>query len=155
MRAVIQRVTRASVSVDQVVVGSIDTGLLAFVAVADNDTAEDSAYLAGKIAKLRVFTSHGRMAKSVVDEKGKVLLISQFTLYANTRKGSRPSFSRAAQPKEARLLMETIANQLRNLAVPVETGQFGAHMEVEVVNHGPVTIILDSDDRLASRRQKP
>tara|TARA_Y100000590_G_scaffold470095_1_gene661938 strand:+ start:4000 stop:4464 length:465 start_codon:yes stop_codon:yes gene_type:complete len=153
MRAVVQRVARASVSVGHVIVGTIDTGLLAFVAVANNDTAEDSEYLARKIAKLRVFDSGGRMSKSIVDEKGKVLLISQFTLYANTRKGNRPSFSGAARPKEARLLIQTLADQLTGLAVPVETGQFGAYMEVEAVNQGPVTIILDSNDRFVSKGQ--
>jgi D-tyrosyl-tRNA(Tyr) deacylase len=146
MRAVIQRVSRASVTVEGRVVGQIHQGLLVLLGVAraDNEAAAD--YLAEKIAGLRIFEDDaGKMNLSVTDVKGEVLVVSQFTLYGDVRRGKRLSFDAAAPPDEARTLYEYVVERLRALGIPCHTGVFQAMMQVELVNHGPVTILLDSE----------
>jgi D-tyrosyl-tRNA(Tyr) deacylase len=143
MRVVLQRVTRASVTVDGAVVGAIDAGLLVLLGVAAGDTVEDAERLAEKLVRLRVFERDGRFGESLVDTGGAALVVSQFTLLAETAKGNRPSFSGAARAEEAEPLYERFCVALGELGVPVETGVFGARMEVELVNDGPVTIVLD------------
>lgn len=144
MRAVVQRVSGASVTVDGRVVGRIDGGLLAFVGVAQGDTTEDADYLADKIRHLRVFPDEtGRMNRSVVDAGGSLLLVSQFTLLGDVRRGRRPAFDAAAAPDVARELFDDLVARLRR-ECPVETGTFQAHMDVALMNDGPVTILLDS-----------
>ena len=146
MRAVIQRVTRASVTVDGRVAGEIGTGLLVLLGVSKTDTSESAAYLAEKIANLRIFSDEaGKMNLSVLDAGGSALVVSQFTLYGDTRGGRRPSFIQAAPPEEANLLYQEFVRSMRALGVKVETGVFQAHMQVEMVNDGPVTILLDSE----------
>jgi D-tyrosyl-tRNA(Tyr) deacylase len=143
MRAVIQRVSRASVGADGRVVGEIGPGLLVLLGVAAGDEPADAEELAGKVARLRIFENDdGRFDLSVRDAGGAVLVVSQFTLIADTGKGNRPSFSGAAAPAEAQRLYERFGAALRELGVPVEQGVFGARMEVELVNDGPVTIVL-------------
>jgi D-tyrosyl-tRNA(Tyr) deacylase len=133
------------VSVDGSVVSEIGHGFLVLLGVRSGDAPADAAYLAGKIAGLRVFADEeGRMNRSVVDVGGAVLLVSQFTLYADTRRGRRPSFVEAAAPEEAEPLVRLVAEELRGAGVEVGEGVFGASMSVELVNEGPVTIILDS-----------
>ncbi len=145
MRAVIQRVTRASVEVDGAIVGKIGPGLLVLLGVAREDGDSDARYIADKILGLRIFPDDaGRMNRSLADCGGSVLLVSQFTLLGDTAKGRRPGFDRAAPPELARALYEKVATDLRTQGVPVETGLFGAHMAVELVNDGPVTFVLDS-----------
>ena len=145
MRIVLQRVTRAAVSVDGEVRGSIGPGVLLLVGVGREDGSGDAERLAGKVARLRVFPDEtGRFDRSLLDTGGGALVVSQFTLLADTAKGNRPSFTGAAQPEEAEPLVERFAAALRDLGVPVETGVFGARMAVELVNDGPVTIVLDS-----------
>jgi D-aminoacyl-tRNA deacylase len=145
MRAVIQRVTRASVIVGNRVLGRIGSGLLAFVGVANEDGPADVQYMARKIRDLRIFPDdQGRMNRSVLDTGGAVLVVSQFTLQADCRKGRRPSFDAAASPALARALYEDVVRALRETGLTVETGEFQAHMNVELVNDGPVTILLDS-----------
>ncbi len=146
MRAVIQRVSRASVTIGGVVKGSIGEGLLVLLAVEEPDTSEEIAWLSGKVARLRVFNDQdGVMNRSVTEAGGGVLVISQFTLFASTRKGNRPSYSRAAPPPIAVPLYEAFVRQLSaDLGQPVQTGEFGADMDVELINQGPVTIIIDS-----------
>ncbi len=154
MRAVIQRVTEASVTVDGQVVGTIDRGLVILLGIRDGDELADADYLAEKIVHLRIFNDDdGKMNRSLLDVQGSVLAISQFTLYANTRKGRRPSFVEAAPPERAEPLYEYFMEQLRQRGVRVEKGVFGASMLVKIFNDGPVTIIIDSDDRLKPRRQ--
>jgi len=144
MKAVIQRVGRASVTVEGEVVGAIDRGLLVLVGVADGDTDEAARALAGKIARLRIFGDEaGKMNRSVRDAGGGVLAVSQFTLLADTRKGNRPSFVGAAPPEEAERLYEVFCEALAAEDVPVEKGIFGAMMDVELVNDGPVTIVME------------
>jgi len=144
MRAVVQRVSSASVAVDNRQIGRIGLGLLVFVGVADGDSQADTAYTAGKIRDLRIFPDEeNRMNRSVVEAGGSVLVVSQFTLIADTAKGNRPSFAEAAPPEEAEALYERFCSELRGLGLPVETGIFGAKMEVELVNDGPVTVVLD------------
>jgi D-tyrosyl-tRNA(Tyr) deacylase len=146
MRAVIQRVSRASVTVEGRVVGQIHQGLLVLLGVAraDNEAAAD--YLAEKIAGLRIFEDDaGKMNLSVTDVKGELLVVSQFTLYGDVRRGKRPSFDAAAPPDEARTLYEYVVERLRALGIPCHTGVFQAMMQVELVNDGPVTILLDSE----------
>ncbi len=153
MRAVVQRVARAKVSVNGQGIGAIGGGLLVFAGVAEGDEPVDAEYLASKIANLRIFEREGRMTDSVIDSGGAILLISQFTLMAETRKGRRPSFTAAAEPERADLLLNELNRRLEAAGVKVETGEFGAHMELESLNDGPVTILLDSEDRRRPRRQ--
>ncbi|EOT40585.1 D-aminoacyl-tRNA deacylase [Enterococcus columbae] len=148
MRAVIQRVSQASVKVDGQIVGQIQKGFMVLLGVHQEDTLEDVAYLAKKIAKLRVFEDeNGKMNAALADVKGSVLSISQFTLHAETKKGNRPSFIQAARPELAIPLYEAFNQALIDQAIPVQTGIFGADMKCELVNDGPVTIIMDSKQR--------
>ena len=143
MRVVVQRVRRARVTVADETVGQIGAGLLVLVGVADDDGEGEADALAGKVARLRVFEDEaGKFDRSVVDAGRAVLAVSQFTLIADTRKGNRPSFSHAARPEQAEPLFDRFCASLRELGPTVETGRFGAHMEVELVNDGPVTIVL-------------
>jgi D-tyrosyl-tRNA(Tyr) deacylase len=143
MRAVLQRVSRASVRVDGSLEGEIGAGLLVLLGVAAGDGEADADRLAAKVANLRVFENdEGRFDRSLLDTGGSALVVSQFTLIADTHKGNRPSFAAAAAPQEAEPLVESFCAALRELGVPVETGVFGARMEVELVNDGPVTITL-------------
>ena len=145
MRAVVQRVSRASVTVNEEVVGQIGPGLLVLIGVADGDTESDSLWLAGKIAGLRIFEdAEGLMNLDVGETGGSVLAVSQFTLLGDCRKGRRPGFSAAARPEAADLLYQHCVVQLRERGLTVETGRFQQHMEVELVNDGPVTMLLDS-----------
>ena len=145
MRAVVQRVTSARVSVDDRLVAAIEHGLLVLVGIARDDDATDTAYLANKIVGLRVFEdADHRFHRSVAEVDGAVLLVSQFTLYGDCRRGRRPSFDQAAPPGEARVVYEALANAMRAHGVPVQTGEFQAHMAVESVNDGPVMLLLDS-----------
>ena len=144
MRVVVQRVSQASVSVDGRTVGAIGRGLVALVGVAHGDMEEQAEWLARKIASLRIFEdSAGRMNAGLLDVDGAALVISQFTLYADTQKGRRPSFVEAARPEVAEPLVAHFASALEQCGVPVQTGVFGAMMLVEIQNDGPVTIILD------------
>ena len=144
MRAVIQRVSRASVTVEGNVTGSIDRGLLVLVGVGHGDTDASARTLAAKIARLRIFGDEaGKMNLSVRDVGGGVLAVSQFTLLADTRKGNRPSFIGAAPPEEANRLYEVFCEAMADEDVPVEKGVFGAMMDVELVNDGPVTIVME------------
>jgi D-aminoacyl-tRNA deacylase len=143
VRAVLQRVSRAAVRVDGRVVGEVGPGLLVLLGVAAGDDDAIADRLAGKVARLRIFERDGRFDASLLDTGGGALVVSQFTLLADTRKGNRPSFSAAAPPGDAEPLYERFCAALRTLGVPVETGAFGARMEVELVNDGPVTIVLD------------
>lgn len=145
MRAVVQRVSRASVRVDGSTVGEIGRGLLALIGVAGDDEPADATYLAHKIRDLRVFEDeHGKMNRALGEVGGAILAVSQFTLYGDCRKGRRPSFDRAAPPDAGRALFEAFVSELRAAGVVVETGRFQAHMEVDLVHDGPVTILLDS-----------
>ncbi len=146
MRAVIQRVRRASVAIQDSVKGRIEKGLLVLLAVEETDAAEDIEWLSGKIVRLRVFPdAAGAMNRSVLETGGDLLVISQFTLYASTRKGNRPSFTRSASPVVAIPRYEAFVKRLEaDLGKTVATGEFGADMQVELVNDGPVTIIIDS-----------
>ena len=145
MRAVIQRVTEASVTVNQKIVGSIQRGFLVLLGVAEDDTLNDAIWIAGKIAGLRVFEDdEGKMNLALTDIGGSVLLVSQFTLFGDCRKGRRPSFIEAARPEKANSLYQSVAKELRQQSLPVETGTFQAHMDVRLLNDGPVTLLLDS-----------
>jgi D-aminoacyl-tRNA deacylase len=144
MRAVCQRVSEAQVRVDGAVVGQIRTGLVVLLGVRRGDTATDAEALAAKVAALRIFPNdQGKFDRSLVDIRGEALVVSQFTLIANTRKGNRPSFTDAAPPEEAESLYDTFCERLVAAGVPVGRGRFGAAMAVELVNEGPVTIVLD------------
>ena len=148
MRALIQRVTEASVSIDDDVVGSIGSGLVVLLGVADGDTDADAQYLADKIANMRIFTDEqGRFNLSSLDVGAELLVVSQFTLYADTRRGRRPDFTRAAAPDEANRLYEAACRMFRDKGLTVATGRFQAYMQVRLVNDGPVTILVDSADR--------
>ncbi|MFN8060061.1 MAG: D-aminoacyl-tRNA deacylase [Vicinamibacterales bacterium] len=148
MRALVQRVRSASVEVEGRVVGAIGHGLLVFLGVAPDDGPDEVRYIASKIHGLRVFDDDaGRMNRSIGDVAGAVLLVSQFTLYADTRRGRRPSFDGAAAPAHAQSEYAAVADALRALGVSVETGIFQAHMLVALVNDGPVTLMLESDRR--------
>lgn len=148
MRAVIQRVSSASVTVDDVVVGEIARGFVVLLGVRRGDTADDAAYLARKIAKLRVFSdADGKMNLSLENVGGAVLAVSQFTLYADTRGGNRPSFIDAASPDDGKRLYGTFCERLRDEGLEVVRGIFQAEMQVALVNDGPVTIIIDSEER--------
>lgn len=146
MKAVVQRVKKASVKVDHQMTGSIELGYMILLGIKDNDTVEDAAYLSRKIANLRIFEDNqGKMNKSIIDVSGSILLISQFTLYGNTSDGNRPSFTEAAKPEVAIPLYELMIDLLiKQYHIPTATGIFGANMEVELVNDGPCTIILES-----------
>jgi D-tyrosyl-tRNA(Tyr) deacylase len=145
VRAVIQRVTSARVSVGASTVGEIGAGLLVLLGVSRSDSDADAKYIAAKIRDMRVFEGDGKpMDRSVVDVGGSVLVVSQFTLYGDMRKGRRPSFDEAASPDVARALYEAVVRELRAAQVPVATGQFQAMMRVELVNDGPVTVLVDS-----------
>jgi D-tyrosyl-tRNA(Tyr) deacylase len=144
MRAVVQRVSQASVSVEGKIVGAIERGVVILVGVAHGDEEQQAEWLARKIAGLRIFEdSAGRMNAGLLDMEGAALVISQFTLYADARKGRRPGFTDAAPPEVAEPLVAHFAQALRGHGVPVETGAFGAHMLVEIHNDGPVTILLE------------
>jgi D-aminoacyl-tRNA deacylase len=145
MRAVLQRVSRASVTVDGAVIGQIGQGLLVLLGVAQTDTAEQARWLAEKIVGLRIFAdAEDKMNRSVADVGGGVLVVSQFTLYGDCQKGRRPSFIDAAPPEIAIPLYEEFVNAVKAQGIPVATGRFGAMMQVELVNDGPVTLILES-----------
>jgi D-tyrosyl-tRNA(Tyr) deacylase len=145
LRCVVQRVSSASVAVDNRLIGRIGPGLLVFVGVAAGDTQADTEYTAGKIRDLRIFPDEeNRMNRSVVEAGGSVLVVSQFTLLGDVRKGRRPAFDEAAPPAEARARYEELVMMLRAAGLTVETGEFQAHMAVELVNDGPVTILVDS-----------
>ena len=148
MRVVIQRVSQASVTADGVESGKIAKGFLLLVGVEEEDTSEDVDYLTRKIANLRVFEDdEGKMNLSLREVQGEILSISQFTLHANTKKGNRPSFVQAAKPEKADALYEELNTNLRNEGFKVETGVFGADMDVALVNDGPVTILIDSKNK--------
>ena len=145
MRAVVQRVSRAAVTTDGVVRGEIARGLLVLLGVARGDSEKDAAYLAGKASGLRIFEDDaGKMSLSLKDIGGQVLVVSQFTLYGDVRRGLRPSFDTAAPPAEAERLYDRFCDLLREAGLEVQTGVFQAMMNVELVNDGPVTILLDS-----------
>ena len=145
MRAVVQRVSRARVVVDGVVVGEIGPGLSVLLGVSASDDDAVSDRLAGRVARLRVFeNAGGKFDRSLLDTGGKALVVSQFTLIADTTKGNRPSFAAAARPEQAQPLYERFCGALRELGVKVETGSFGTRMEVELTNDGPVTIVLET-----------
>jgi D-tyrosyl-tRNA(Tyr) deacylase len=143
MRVVVQRVSEARVRVDDAVVGAVGAGLCILLGIARGDDAAEAERLAGKIARLRVFPDEaGKLDRSLLDTGGAALVVSQFTLLADTEKGNRPSFTEAAPPEEAQPLYERFCEALRELGVEVATGVFGASMRVEILNDGPVTIIL-------------
>ena len=145
MRAVVQRVSRAQVVIDGEIAGQIGLGLLILLGVGHDDTEVDANYLAEKIAGLRVFEDDsGKMNRSVQDVGGSVLAVSQFTLYGDVRRGKRPSFDRASPPEKARQLYESFVERIRSTGLRCETGRFQERMKVELVNEGPVTILLDS-----------
>jgi D-tyrosyl-tRNA(Tyr) deacylase len=145
MRALIQRVLSGKVSVEGKTVGEIGLGLVILLGIGRGDTEERAKYLAEKIASLRIFEdSEGKFNLSLLDINGACLVVSQFTLYGDTRKGRRPSFSKAASPLDAEPLVEQFAGFLRDLGIPVQTGIFGAHMLVEIKNDGPVTMWLEN-----------
>ncbi len=145
MRAVVQRVSRASVNVDGQIVGQIGAGLLILLGVGQDDTESDADYLVDKITGLRIFEdAEGKMNRSVVDEGGAILAVSQFTLFGDVRRGKRPSFDAAARPEQAKRLYEYFVGKVRAAGVRSETGTFQAMMQVALTNEGPVTILLDS-----------
>jgi D-aminoacyl-tRNA deacylase len=149
MRVVIQRVSEASVTVDNTVTGSIQQGLLVLVGIEDADTTDDVVWLSNKICNLRIFNdSEDIMNKSLIDCSGDILLVSQFTLHASTKKGNRPSYIKASKPLIAVPLYETMIQQLQtDLGKPIQTGIFGAGMKVQLLNDGPVTIVMDSKNK--------
>lgn len=148
MRVVIQRSKKASVSINQEIVGAIDQGFVLLVGIGEEDTQEDVEYLVRKISKMRIFEDgEGKMNLSLADVGGEILSISQFTLHANTKKGNRPSFIEAAKPDRAIPLYDAFNQQLREQGFKVEVGQFGADMQVSLVNDGPVTILIDSKQK--------
>jgi len=145
MRAVVQRVSRAKVTVNDWVAGEIGMGLLVLLGIGQGDTEADARYLAEKIAGLRIFEDQeGKMNRNVIDVGGSVLAVSQFTLYGDVRRGKRPSFDEAAPPEPARRLYEVFVERIRSAGLRCETGRFQEMMQVELVNEGPVTILLDS-----------
>lgn len=147
MRALIQRVTRASVTVDNAVIGETGPGLLILICAMTGDTDDLPARLAAKITKLRIFKDEsGKMNRSLIDIQGSALVVSQFTLAADTKRGNRPGFSTAAPPDQGRALYEAFAAEVAALGIPTQTGAFGADMAVELINDGPVTIWIDTAD---------
>ena len=149
MRAVIQRVSKASITIDNEIYSQIKNGLLVLVSIEDADTAEDSEWLSGKIVNLRVFNDdNGVMNVSVKESNGDILVVSQFTLHASTKKGNRPSYIKASKPEFAIPMYEKFIQQLSNdLGKTISTGVFGADMKVELLNDGPVTIVIDTKNR--------
>jgi D-tyrosyl-tRNA(Tyr) deacylase len=149
MRAVIQRVSRASCTVEGKITGEIEAGFLVLLGVEENDTTEDAVWLAQKIANMRIFSDEaGQMNKALADVNGRILLISQFTLFAQTKKGNRPGFIRAAKPEKAIPLYEFMQIELEKLTLTkVETGIFGADMKIDLLNDGPVTILIDTQNK--------
>ena len=144
MRILLQRVSHASVSVGDQTIAQIGPGLVLLVGIGPSDQAEQARYLAEKIAHLRIFEDQeGKMNRSLLDVGGEAIVVSQFTLFADTRKGRRPSFTSAAQPQIAQPLVDQFASFLTQLGIPTQNGEFGAHMLVEIANDGPVTIILE------------
>jgi D-tyrosyl-tRNA(Tyr) deacylase len=145
MRAVVQRVSRAQVSVNEEITGQIAQGLLVLLGIGRNDAEQDATYVADKIANLRVFEdAAGKMNRNVQEVAGSILVVSQFTLYGDVRRGKRPSFDDAAPPEKARQLYDFFVERIRAAGLPCETGRFQETMKVELVNEGPVTILLDS-----------
>ena len=145
MRVVIQRVKHSSVKVDEEIIGKIDAGLLVLLGIKEGDTEKDVIWLSNKVASLRIFEDeNGKMNKELKDINGSILLIFQFTLYGDCVKGKRPSFIQAARPETAIPLYEKFIENLRNQGINVETGSFGADMKVELLNDGPVTLVIDS-----------
>lgn len=145
MKAVIQRVTRASVEVDGDIVGQIEAGLLVLLGVAKEDSESDAQHMVDKLIGLRIFSdAEGKMNRSIIDIGGQLLIVSQFTLLGDTSKGRRPGFDRAATPERALALYEQVIGMVRNRGIHAETGRFGAHMRVSLENDGPVTFLLDS-----------
>jgi D-tyrosyl-tRNA(Tyr) deacylase len=148
MRLVIQRVKQSTVNVDGRTIGSIRSGLVLFIGISREDTRSEADYLLDKVLGLRIFADdNGKMNRNIVDSGGALMLVPQFTLYGDCVKGRRPNFDRAAPPEMAQGLYDYFVESARNGPVPVETGMFQATMEVHLVNDGPVTILLDSDDR--------
>jgi D-tyrosyl-tRNA(Tyr) deacylase len=151
LKALVQRVTKGSVSVNGEIVGKIGRGLVVLIGVARDDTEKDAVYLAEKIANLRIFSDEAsKFNLSALETRAEVLIISQFTLLADTRKGRRPSFETAAPPERAEALVDFFTGLVRDTGLKVETGQFQQHMLVEIYNDGPVTITLDSRDKIRS-----
>ena len=149
MRSVVQRVSRGAVRVDRQVVGKVGRGLVVLLGVAEGDSSEDARWMADKLAQLRIFEDEaGKMNRSVQDLGGSVLLVSQFTLLGDARKGNRPSFTGAAPPDVAEELFNRYVVEVRSSGLKVETGRFQTHMLVEIRNDGPVTILLDSKDKI-------
>ena len=148
MKALVQRVSQASVSVNDKIVGKIGPGLVVFLGVAQGDSKEDASYLANKVVNLRIFANESsRFSFSALDTRADILIVSQFTLLADTRKGRRPDFTAAAPPDLAKELYESFVEQVRSTGLKVETGLFQEHMLVEIYNDGPVTILLESKNR--------
>ena len=153
MRALVQRVTQASVEIDGETVGAIDDGLVVFVGIHEDDGEEDAAYIVNKTVNLRIFGDDaGRFDRSALDTGAELLVISQFTLYGDTRRGRRPSFSHAMPPEPATALFDRTLRLFEQTGLNVETGQFQAHMIVSIKNDGPVTLMIDSADRQRPRR---
>lgn len=145
MRAVVQRVKRASVEVEEEIIGEIGKGLLVLLGVGEDDTNEDIDYMVNKILGLRIFEdNNGKMNLSLMDIKGEILVISQFTLYGDVRKGRRPSFTDSAKPEKAEKIYEEFISKCKEEGILVESGEFAADMDVELINQGPVTIMIDS-----------
>lgn len=145
MRSVVQRVKRAKVTVDEEIIGSIGYGMLLLLSVEDNDDEKDLEYICDKVINLRIFEDDdGKMNKSLIDVNGSILVVSQFTLHGDARKGRRPSFISAARPEKAIPLYEKFIQNMKNQGIKTNTGKFGADMQVELLNDGPVTILLDS-----------
>jgi D-tyrosyl-tRNA(Tyr) deacylase len=153
MRAILQRVSQAAVRVDEQIVGEIGPGVLVLLGVTEGDSEEEAALLAEKTAHMRIFAdAEGRFNHSLLDMQGAALVVSQFTLYADVRKGRRPSFAQAAPPDQAAPLVEAYSAALRTMGIDVQTGIFGAMMQVSLTNDGPVTIMLDSETFRQPRR---